>query len=97
MNSAWNDFNKGSWTTSINVRDFILRNFTPYKGDDSFLASATEDTTKLWKQVSKLMLEERDKGILDAETKVPSSIVSHGPGYLDKSIEKLSDFKQMLH
>ena len=93
MNSAWNDFNKGSWTTSINVRDFILRNFTPYKGDDSFLASATEDTTKLWKQVSKLMLEERDKGILDAETKVPSSIVSHGPGYLDKSIEKIVGFQ----
>ena len=93
MNSAWNDFNKGSWTTSINVRDFILRNFTPYKGDDSFLASATENTTKLWKQVSKLMLEERDKGILDAETKVPSSIVSHGPGYLDKSIEKIVGFQ----
>ncbi len=93
MNAAWNDFNKGSWTTSINVRDFILRNFTPYLDDDAFLETATEDTTKLWNQVSKLMLEERDKGILDAETKVPSSITSHGPGYLDKSIEKIVGFQ----
>lgn len=93
MNAAWNDFNKGSWTTSINVRDFILRNFTPYLDDDAFLETATEDTTKLWDQVSKLMLEERDKGILDAETKVPSSITSHGPGYLDKSIEKIVGFQ----
>ncbi len=93
MNAAWNDFNKGSWTTSINVRDFILRNFTPYLDDDAFLETATEDTTKLWDQVSKLMLEERDKGILDAETKVPSSITAHGPGYLDKSIEKIVGFQ----
>lgn len=93
MNAAWNDFNKGSWTTSINVRDFILRNFTPYLDDDAFLETATEDTAKLWDQVSKLMLEERDKGILDAETKVPSSITSHGPGYLDKSIEKIVGFQ----
>ena len=93
MNVAWKDFNQGSWTTSINVRDFILKNFTPYSEDDSFLESATQDTEKLWKQVSKLMLEERDKGILDAETKVPSSIVSHGPGYLDQSIEKIVGFQ----
>ncbi len=93
MNTAWKNFNKGSWTTSINVRDFILKNFTPYLDDDAFLETATEDTTKLWNQVSKLMLEEREKGILDAETKLPSSITAHGPGYLDKSIEKIVGFQ----
>ncbi len=93
MNSAYQTFAPGSWIKSVNVRDFIQKNYAPYEGDDSFLASATDDTKQLWDQVSELMLEEREKGILDAETKVPSSIVAHGPGYIDKNIEKIVGFQ----
>ncbi len=93
MNTAWNDFQTGTWTTSINVRDFIQKNYTPYEGDDSFLVDATEDTKKLWSIVSDLMDKERKNGILDVETKVPSTVTSHGPGYLDKSLEKIVGFQ----
>ncbi|NLK21766.1 MAG: formate C-acetyltransferase [Epulopiscium sp.] len=93
MFEQWNDFNKGAWIKDINVRDFIQKNYTPYSGDDSFLVGATEKTKKLWDEVMDLTREERIKGIIDAETKIPSSIISHGPGYLDKDLEQIVGFQ----
>ena len=89
----WNDFNKGNWNNKVDVKDFIQRNITSYEGDESFLAPATEKTLKLWGQVAELMKEEARRGILDAETQTPSSIVSHGPGYVDKDKELIVGFQ----
>ncbi|MEO1296091.1 MAG: formate C-acetyltransferase [Cyanobacteria bacterium J06636_16] len=86
---AWQGFQPGSWTDAINVRDFIQKNYTLYTGDDTFLADPTDRTLSLWDQVSKLMQQERDKGILDVDTKVPSSITAHAPGYIDQSLEQI--------
>lgn len=93
MKKAWSSFNTGLWESTIDVRDFIHLNYTSYDGDEKFLAGPTEATTTLWKQVSKLVIEEGKKGILDVETKIPSSITSHGPGYLDKSLETIVGFQ----
>ena len=93
MFEQWNGFVTGDWQKEVNVRDFIQKNYTAYEGDDSFLASATERTTKLWDQVANLMKLELEKGILDAETKIPSTITSHGPGYLDKDLEQIVGFQ----
>jgi formate C-acetyltransferase len=93
MKPEWQGFNKGDWQTSVNVRDFIQLNYTPYEGDDTFLADATEKTKKLWTKVSELMKEEREKGILDVETKIPSTVDSHGPGYLDKDLEMIVGYQ----
>ena len=94
MRKEWDSFKKGVWEKEINVRDFILKNYTPYEGDDSFLADATQDTLDLWDQVLKLSEEERKKGgVLDMDTKIISTITSHGPGYLDKSKEKIVGFQ----
>lgn len=93
MLEQWNGFTAGDWQKEVNVRDFIQRNYTPYEGDDSFLAGPTERTTKLWNQVAELMKVEREKGILDVETKIPSTITSHGPGYLDKDAEQIVGFQ----
>ncbi|MGL4737981.1 MAG: formate C-acetyltransferase [Cellulosilyticaceae bacterium] len=93
MFEQWNGFNTGEWTKEVNVRDFIQANYTPYEGDDSFLAGPTERTTKLWDSAMTLMKEELEKGILDAETKVPSTIASHGPGYLNKEDEQIVGFQ----
>lgn len=84
---SWANFTSGDWCENVNVSDFIRKNVTPYTGDDSFLAGPTEKTTKLWSQVSDLMKAERAKGVLDAETKEPSSIVSHAAGYIDQDLE----------
>lgn len=93
MFEQWNGFIAGDWQKEVNVRDFIQKNYTPYEGDDSFLAGATERTTKLWAEVAELMKTEREKGILDVETKIPSTITSHGPGYLDKDLEQIVGFQ----
>lgn len=74
-------------TTGINVSEFIKNNYTPYYGDDSFLSGPTERTRHMWDIVSKLMIEEQKKGVLDADTSTPSSITSHAPGYIDKENE----------
>ena len=85
---AWEGFKKSSWTKEIDVRNFIQSNYTPYLGDDSFLEGPTEKTTKLWEKVSKLMEEETNNGgVLDADTKIISSITSHECGYIDKDLE----------
>ncbi len=83
-------FKPGKWQSEINVRDFIQKNYTPYDGDSSFLAGPTEATTKLWDRCCELFKEERDKGgVLDMDTKVVSTITSHGPGYIIKDLEKI--------
>lgn len=84
------DFVSGKWKQEINVRDFIQKNYTPYEGDASFLAEPTEATTKLWQECCDLLKKERDNGgVLDMDTKVVSTITSHGAGYIDKSLETI--------
>lgn len=84
------DFVSGKWQQEINVRDFIQKNYTPYEGDASFLAKPTEATTKLWQECCDLLKKERDNGgVLDMDTKVVSTITSHGAGYIDKSLETI--------
>ena len=82
-NSSWDGFKPGRWNrTSVNVRDFIQSNYTPYEGDDSFLAGPTEATKTLWAQVMDLSKQEREAGgVLDMDTKIVSSITSHAAGY----------------
>jgi formate C-acetyltransferase len=82
----WRGFNSGLWQKEINVRDFIQQNYTPYHGDESFLASATERTRKIWNRLNELFIEERKKGVLDV-SQIPSSITSHAPGYIDRENE----------
>ncbi len=91
----WEGFKPGRWSnTSINLRDFTQNNFTPYDGDDSFLTGPTEATTKLWEQVMELSKKEREAGgVLDMDTKIVSTITSHGPGYLNKDLEKIVGFQ----
>lgn len=90
----WKGFKNGAWQEDINVRDFILKNFSEYTGDSSFLEGATEETLQLWQQVMELTKQERDNGgVLDMDTKVVSTITSHGPGYLDQSKEKVVGFQ----
>ena len=94
MREEWRTFTSGIWEKEINVRDFIQRNYTPYDGDDSFLEGPTDDTRALWDQVLELSEEERKKGgVLDMDTKIVSTIISHGPGYLDKSKERIVGFQ----
>ncbi|MBR5371720.1 MAG: formate C-acetyltransferase [Oscillospiraceae bacterium] len=90
----WDGFNTGKWTRSVNVRDFIQKNITPYDGDESFLTPATDATKKLWEQVMVLAQKERENGgVLNMDTSIISTITSHGPGYLDKSLEKIVGFQ----
>lgn len=95
MPQEWNGFKPGRWSSSsINVRDFIQKNYTQYDGDASFLAPPTESTKKLWAQVMELSAQEREHGgVLDMDTKIISTITSHGPGYLDKNLEKIVGFQ----
>ena len=94
MKTQWQGFTGGLWEEEINVRDFIQRNYTPYDGDESFLAGPTKATTELWEQVLELSKKEREAGgVLDMDTKIISTITSHGPGYLDKSKEKIVGFQ----
>ncbi len=87
----WEGFKEGKWSNGhVNVRDFIQKNFTPYYGDESFLAGPTENTKKLWEQVLELSKQEREAGgVLDMDTKIISTITSHGAGYLDKDKEQI--------
>ncbi len=94
MYPGWEGFIKATWTNEINVRSFIRHNYTPYDGDDSFLAGPTQDTLDLWAQVMDLTKQEREAGgVLDMDTKVVSTITSHGPGYLNKEKEKIVGFQ----
>lgn len=90
----WSGFVPGKWTQSIDVRDFIQNNYTAYEGDESFLADPTEATNKLWGKLKELQKEERAKGgVLDMDTKIVSSITSHGPGYIS---EDMKDLEQVV-
>lgn len=91
MYLGWEGFNLGKWSNDeVDVRDFIQRNYTPYLGDSSFLAGPTDATKKLWDIVLDLSKKERENGgVLDADTDIVSTITSHGPGYLDKDLEKI--------
>jgi formate C-acetyltransferase len=80
------EFETGLWTKEINVRDFIQQNFTPYYGDESFLAGPTKRTLGIWKKLTDLFPEERKKGVLDI-SQIPSSITAHDAGYIDKNNE----------
>ena len=94
MRPEWRDFSGGVWEREINVRDFIQKNYTPYDGDDTFLAGPTQATKDLWAQVMDLTAKEREAGgVLDMDTKVVSTITSHGPGYLDQDKEKIVGFQ----
>ena len=94
MIQEWNGFKKGVWENEINVRDFIQKNYTPYDGDDSFLAGPTKATSELWEQVLDISKKEREAGgVLDMDTKTISTITSHGAGYLDKDKEKIVGFQ----
>ena len=87
---AWDGFVGGNWQKAIDVRDFIQRNYTPYDGDDSFLAGPTEATTKLWADVMDLFAQETaNGGVLDMDTKQVSTITSHEAGYIDKPLEQI--------
>ncbi len=83
---GWEGFNVGLWQNEIDVRDFIQQNYEPFEGDETFLAPATERTTKLWDKLQELFVEERRKGVLDI-SQIPSSITAHAPGYIDRGNE----------
>ena len=94
MAEAWRNFKTGKWNDEIDVRDFIVNNYTPYDGNEEFLEGPTQDTTDLWNQVLELSKKEREAGgVLDMDTKVISTITSHGAGYLDKDKEKIVGFQ----
>ena len=86
---AWRGFKEGNWKDNIDVTEFIRLNYTEYLGDDSFLEGPTEATTELWKSLSEKFKVEREKGIYDAETKIPSQIDAYGAGYINKDLEKI--------
>ena len=86
----WEGFEGRLWKEEVNVRDFIQNNYTPYLGDESFLAGPTEATNKLWGRLQELQKEERAKGgVLDMDTEIVASITSHEPGYIDESMKDL--------
>ena len=94
LKPEWNGFQSGVWEREINVRDFIQKNYTPYDGDDSFLVGPTQNTRDLWDQVMDLTRQEREAGgVLDMDTKIISTITSHGPGYLNKEKETIVGFQ----
>ena len=88
---GWEGFNLGHWSNDeVDVRDFIQRNYEPYEGDGSFLEGPTDASVKLWNEILELSKKEREHGgVLDADTKIVSTITSHGPGYIDKELEKI--------
>ena len=86
----WNNFNEGDWTQEINVRNFIQTNYTPYEGDSSFLANATERTRKLWDNVLDLYKKEKENGgVLEISNDIASTITSHEAGYINKDLEQI--------
>ena len=95
---AWKEFNSGDWQSEINVRDFIQKNYTPYEGNDAFLADATDKTKKLWDEVLELYKKEQASpgGVLDIDSDKPSTIDGYEPGYIDKDLEQIVGFQTEL-
>lgn len=90
MTDAWKSFKGRKWKEEVNVRDFIQNNYTPYDGDESFLAGPAETTEMLWNEVSELQKQERaHNGVLDMETEVVSSLTAYGPGYISETLKGL--------
>lgn len=90
LTQAWQGFTAGDWQSQVNVRDFIQKNFTPYAGDESFLAGPTDATTTLWNKVMEGIKEEnRTHAPVDFDTDLPSTITSHAAGYIDQGLEKI--------
>ncbi|ARK30489.1 formate C-acetyltransferase [Halalkalibacter krulwichiae] len=88
MTDYWRTFKKGKWQHLVDVRDFIQQNYTLYTGDESFLVGPTESSSELWGQIMDLTKKERENGgVLDMDTEIVSSIISHEPGYLNKELE----------
>lgn len=85
--NAWRNFNPGDWCTTIDVRDFIVRNATAYSGDEKFLAGPTSRTKAVWAKLQPYFQEERKKGVLAADAKTPSTMLAHKPGYIDQQNE----------
>ncbi|MBS4210624.1 formate C-acetyltransferase [Bacillus sp. FJAT-50079] len=91
---SWIGFTEGRWQEEVDVRDFILKNYTLYEGDNTFLESATKATESLWDQVMQLSKQERENGgVLNMDTKIVSTITSHGPAYLQKELETIVGFQ----
>ena len=86
-NESWAGFKGDLWKKEINVRDFIQHNYTPYEGDESFLKPSSEKTRKVWDKLTEMFKVEREKGVYDTETKLPQSITTYGPGYIDRENE----------
>ena len=86
-NDNWTGFKGDVWRDEINVRDFIQSNYTPYDGDESFLVPSSEKTRKVWNKLTEMFKVERERGVYDAETKLPQTITTYGPGYIDKENE----------
>lgn len=91
--NAWYDFTPGPWQEKINVRDFIIRNFTPYQGDESFLEGATDRTIQLNEKYQDLAKEEMEKGVLSINTETVSSLLTYKPSYLDKENELIFGYQ----
>lgn len=87
--TEYRGFTSGTWNSEIDVRDFIQKNYLPYEGDKTFLTEPTDTTNLLWQQVLNLMVKEQKEGVLDADSELVSSIVSHGPGYIDEELERI--------
>ena len=84
---AWRNFSGATWKRDIDVRDFIFSNVTPYTGDEAFLVGPTARTSAVWEKLQPYFSEEVKKGVLDVDAKTPSSLTSHGPGYIDRDNE----------
>ena len=84
---AWDRFKPGHWQAAIDLRDFIVRNLTSYVGDESFLVGPSERTMAIWDKLRPYLTEEQRKGVLDVDAAMPSSILAHEPGYIDRENE----------
>src|SRR5262245_50193106 len=84
---AWRDFKPGSWRDTVDVRDFITRNVTPYAGDEAFLAKPSQRTLAVWEKLQPFFREEQKKGVLAVDAKRPSTLLAHEPGYIDRDNE----------
>ena len=85
--SCWRGFRPGDWSTFIDVRDFIVRNVTPYAGDEKFLAGPSKRTKAVWAKLQPYFQEERKKGVLAVDAKNPSTLLAHKAGYIDRDNE----------
>src|SRR5215203_3250801 len=91
----WRSFNPGYWRSSIDVRDFIVRNMTPYVGDASFLVSSTPRTKAVWAKLQPYFQDERKKGVLAVDAKTPSTLLAHKAGYIDRANEVIGGLRMV--